>query len=180
MSLEFQLCLDEREDARVFATVILIPTSTDLSLDGVALQLCDADGNTLSPKRLLPVSGQLLGPVSSRVELRSNQGAIPAGAQVIATAWWPGGHLQAQRCTDPGTTLKEHVLAKGRIALTDEDVLLDVLPEERDIMVSLFPWVATQPNQRMLELEAQEDAHPCDDMGLDDEDAEWLKNLMDQ
>jgi hypothetical protein len=105
MPFDFQLCLDEREDARVFATVILIPDSP-FTLDGVAVQLFDAEGESLSSKLLLPVSGDLVGPVSSRVELRSRSGDIPIGSQVIATAWWPGGHLQASRCTDAGTTLR--------------------------------------------------------------------------
>ena len=181
MSLDFQLCLDEREDARVFATVILIPDADTVSLDGVAVQLFDAEGNSLSSKLLLPVSGELVGPVSSRVELRSHAGIIPSGAQVVATAWWPGGHIHAQRCTDPGTTLHEHVLASGRIALTDEDVLLDVLPEERERMVALFPWMVRPRIPGSLELDVEEEAADVvDDLGLDDDDAEWLKNLMDQ
>lgn len=178
MPFDFQLCLDEREDARVFATVILVPDCS-LTLDGVAVQLFDADGESLSSKLLLPVSGELVGPVSSRVELRSSSGAIPAGSQVIATAWWPGGHLQASRCTDPGTTLQAHALAEMAIAQTDEEVLLDVLPEEREKMLALFPWMVRPSSPKALEHE-QSVEDLGEDMGLDDEDAEWLKDLMNE
>ena len=177
MPFDFQLCLDEREDARVFATVILVPDQA-LTLEGVAVQLFDADGESLSSKLLLPVSGDLVGPVSSRVELRSRRGEIPVGSQVIATAWWPGGHVQASRCTDAGTTLQAHALAETLIGQTDEEVLLDLLPEEREQMVALFPWVV-RPSSKALEHE-QTAEDLGEDMGLDDADAEWLKDLMNE
>lgn len=177
MAIDFQLCLDQREDARVFATVILVPNA-NLMLDGVAVQLFDADGESLSSKLLLPVSGQLVGPVSSRVELRSRTGEIPPGSEVIATAWWDGEQVQARRCTDAGTTLQAHTLATGRIALSDDEVLLDVLAEERDAMIALFPWMVRPAKIKALEHEVSaEDLG--EDLGLDDADAEWLKDLMD-
>ncbi len=178
MPFDFQLCLDEREDARVFATVILVP-DCPLTLDGVAVQLFDADGESLSSKLLLPVSGDLVGPVSSRVQLRSSSGEIPVGSQVIATAWWDGGQMQASRCTDPGTTLQAHALAEMVIAQTDEEVLLDVLPEERERMMALFPWMVRPPSTKALEHE-QSAEDLSEDMGLDGDDAEWLKDLMNE
>lgn len=178
MPFDFQLCLDERHDARVFATVILVPDSV-LTLDGVAVQLFDSDGESLSSKLLLPVSGELVGPVSSRVELRSRRGEIPIGSQVVATAWWPGGQVHASRCTDAGTTLQAHALAEMAIAQTDEEVLLDLLAEERERMMRLFPWIVRPPSTKALEHE-QSAEDLGQDMGLDDADAEWLKDLMNE
>jgi hypothetical protein len=63
------------------------------------------------------------------------------------------------------------------IAKTDEEVLLDVLPEEREQMMALFPWMVPQPSTKALEhKQSAEDLG--EDMGLDGDDAEWLKDLM--
>jgi hypothetical protein len=65
------------------------------------------------------------------------------------------------------------------IAQTDEEVLLDVLPEEREQMLGLFPWMVRPASPKALEHE-QTAEDLSEDMGLDGDDAEWLKDLMNE
>lgn len=176
MELDVQLCLGERDDARIFATITLVPLREELSLHGAVVQLFDAEGESLSSKLLLPVSGTLLGPVSSHIEVRSLRGEIPPGSEVVVTAWWPDGQLQARQSTDPGTSLQAHVLGFAPVPPTDEEPLLELLSEERDRMVQLFPWLV-KPPAATIALDAEPE---LDDLGLDGDDADWLRDLMDE
>ena len=176
MQLDVQLCLEEREGPRVLASVTLLPHTSGLHLDGVAVQLFDVEGESLSSKLLLPVSGTLVGPVSSRVEVRSLRGDIPPGSEVVATAWWAEGHIQARQTTDPGTSVQAHVLNMSSVPPTDEEPLLELLSEEREQMLRLFPWIVRPPAAHIA-LDAEPD---LDDLGLHGDDAEWLRDLMDE
>lgn len=180
MPLTLTLCLDERAVDRVIASVHLAPETPGHAIEGVALQLFDAEGEPLSPKLLLPVAGALIGPLSSRVELRTDGRPIPAEAEVVVTAWWPGGQVQARRTTDPGTELAAHVRAEPEELPAAAELFEELDPAERARLVALFPWIV-RPPPKVLELTADPPAADlADAYALDEEDAEWLASLADE
>ena len=70
-----------------------------------------------------------------------------------------------------------------QLPLADRVALVRLLPEERDVIARRMPWVddpMVVPDPRGIEpLEAE--ATPdeiCEELGLEGEDAEWLKDLL--
>jgi hypothetical protein len=181
-----ELKLDGRGADRVTVSLQLSPLDEGpAALDGAALQLLAPDGEELCPRMLLPISGALTTTLTTTIELRSTR-KLPMGCEVVATAWL-GPDVVTERCpADPFTTLRDHVRG-SRISLPDpDDVELDVAePGELAALIARMPWIqqplrAPEPT---AVIEMQEEPSVADlqeDFGLEAEEAEWLKDLLDE
>ena len=187
--ISLALRLDERRPDRVFVSVILAPRDPDASVGGVSVQMFSRSGQSLGARLLLPIAGQLSQTMRSSVELRTLD-ALPPGARVVATAWWSGGQLEATCPTDPGTELGSHMRGESPVTPSDSDILQSLDATERERIAALFPWVnepMLPPDQPAAYFEpAPEDDTDsyvdelADHYELDDESAEWLKELMSE
>ena len=188
MSLElaFELRLEERGTNRVVVSVLLAPEAASVRIDGVALQLFTRVGEALGVRMLLPISGELGHPMLSTVELKSEE--IPVGSRVVGTAWHGAEQLDSTLPTDPFTELEVHMRARRRIVGSDGDPELErVGPEERALIGRDFPWIdeprlPPQPIAELTVVENESGGDPVDDLvddlGLDPESSEWLKELL--
>lgn len=185
--ITLKLGLEERRADRVFISVLLAPEEDAAAIGGVAVELRTRTGESLSPRLLLPIAGALQQPMISSVELRSVT-PIPVGSRVVSTAWWQGGQVEATCPTDPWTEMEAHMRG-GRLETSADDGrelhTLDVA--ERQAIAALFPWVDDPmiPVQPIAVLESSaghDTEEQVDDFAtehhLDDECAQWLKDLM--
>ena len=193
MSIPFslELHLDERCTDRVFVSVTLSPTSDDVaaSIGGVSVQMFNRTGQVLGPRLLLPIAGALHQPMRSTVELRAMHG-LPTGSRVVATAWWANGQLEATCPTDPWTELGTHMRGARLLTPDDDEDLEHLTPTERARIAALFPWVdepmlPPEPPAAFFEPTPEDDPDAfvdgiADQYGLDEESAEWLRELMDE
>ncbi|TNE85028.1 MAG: hypothetical protein EP330_26865 [Deltaproteobacteria bacterium] len=191
MPSSFSLDLTARDDDRVHVAVAIMPSEEALELEGVAVQLVTRKGEPLSPRLLLPIAGRLAGTMMMTAELRSIEGEIPMGARVQGTAWGKGYALEASCPADPWTELVAHVRGQPCAGKVTRDVRLEPLTgQERDAIVQRLTWLAEcpwcEPNEP-LEAVAREDTEEeddydaaVDDLGLDPEDAEFLKDLLSE
>jgi hypothetical protein len=176
----FDVAVSEAKGDRVLASIRLASDRPGQAVDGVTLQLLSAEGEELSPKFLLPVSGSLFGPVTTSVELRSRTGALPSGAEVVGTAWWSDGQLTVRRSTDPRSSLFAHARpSRPRLPMWT-DALIELIPEERAVLSRLLPWTCVACVPRPLDAETDESPRPelPEDLDLDPGDAEWLRDLL--
>ncbi len=195
LPLTFELRLEERRTDRVFVSVLVAPDGGEAALiDGVALQLLTSAGDALSTRMVLPIAGAVYQPMLSTVELRTREGGeVPLGCRVQGIAWAGADQLEATLPTDPYTELEVH--ARGRQVVVGEPdgarVLERLLPEERVRIARDFPWVDEPrvPPEPIAELEVVDNADPhggcdpefdrmCGDLGLDDANADFLKELL--
>jgi hypothetical protein len=188
VGLSFELELQERRPDRVLVSVFLQPGSAEgVTLDGVALDLCNRHRETVGPRLLLPIAGRLAGPLVTQAELRALE-PIPEGAVVVGTAWWGSEQVQASIPADPGTDLAMHVRGEGAIRPADREVLLSLSPRERIRLEAAFPWLCAstgrceQVKQAILEGQLGPNPEEVDafarDLGLGEECTAWLKDLL--
>lgn len=184
--LRFELRLEERCSDRVVVSVLLAPASAAPRIDGVALQLFTRTGDPLGVRMLLPISGELHQAMLSTVELKV-QGGIPTGTRVVCTAWCGTEQREASIPTDPFTELEVHMRARRRLGpLAGCDALEPLTSHERALIAKDFPWVeeprvpVAAAELSVVESEDSTDSvdHLVDDLGLDRDDADWLKDLL--
>jgi len=187
LALSFELRVEERGADRVVVSVLLAPTAAAIQLDGVALQLHSRVGEPLGSRMLLPIAGELRHPMLSTVELRTAD-ALPQGSKVVGTAWAGAEQRESSIPTDPFTELEVHLRARRRISpIEDERSLRRLDRTERCALAKNYPWVdeprlPTTPSELAV-VDDQETVDAFDDLvedlGLDDESAAWLKELLD-
>lgn len=185
----FELRLEERRSDRVFVSVLLAPAQAAESvarpsLDGVSVQIFQRDGEAVSPRLLLPISGTLGQPMVTTVELRADGGVLPAGSRVLGQAWSADVVVEASCPTDMWTELGSHVQGTRNVCARSGGKLRRLEPEERARLACIFPWMA---RTRMLHTEdvlepedTEEEALDalCAEYGLEGEEAEFLKELL--
>lgn len=183
LPLKFELRLEDRGGERVLVSALLAPEGPSVRLDGVALQLHTRTGEPLGVRLLLPISGELHQPMLSTVELRCD--AVPTGARVVGIAWLGGEQREATVPTDPFTELEVHMRGRRRIAAFAVADDIDLLERaERDRIARDFPWVDEPRIPRaiaeieVVEEESDDVDRMIDELGLDDESAEWLGELL--
>ena len=193
LDLDLDLRLDERGDDHVLVTVLIGPTGRAAPLEGVALQLFSG-AEAIGPRTLLPIAGTLRALVLTSVVLHAHdEEPIPPGCRVVATAWHGVDQREASIPTDPGTAFEAHV--RGLVALGDLRVdpargLEPLEPEERAMIRARLPWIdhPLVPRGSGGELEVMEAetsvadtvAQVADELGLDEETASWLNDLLDE
>lgn len=197
MPLSFDLTLLERQPDRVVVTISLCPGGDPVKLDGVAVEILNSRRERISPRLLLPVAGTLVGPLVTQAELRAPEG-IPTCSVVSGTAW-SGDEVVETLCpADDHIGLEAHVRGANVPILRSSAVLLDLLPEELEVLRQRFVWLEPHEHEeRVRPLDADAPPAPdselfepdlqglddeldslCGDLGLDDECTEWIKELM--
>lgn len=189
LDLHFELRLEERQTDRVFVSVVLAPlTEHPTAVDGVSVQMQDRAGDPLGARLVLPLSGEVAQPLLTTVEVRS-RGEIPAAARVVGVAWKGSEQLDASCPCDPGTQLEVHMRGRSVIGLGTPRDLRSLDDEERAILGRLMPWVnepahaATDAPAVVDEPDPETDeivADVAEQFDLDDEDAAFLKELLDE
>jgi hypothetical protein len=174
--------VDDRQADRVWVSVSLSPEEESHTVDGVALQLCTRDGGCLGPRLLLPISGQLAGPLVTRAELRSME-PIPRESRVVAVAWWGHEQIEVSCPSDRGTCMEFHLRGITREPLPDRTAIRNLEPGEREALAAHLPWVneswAVSDPKQIEPLDTEESLDDVvEDLGLDDENARWLKELL--
>jgi hypothetical protein len=190
LALKFELRIEERGTDRITVSVLLAPDPGPITLDGVALQLFTRTGEAQGVRMLLPIAGELHHAMLSTVELKSPDG-IALGSKVVATAWLGAEQREASVPTDPFTELEVHMRARRRILVASSDSELErLIPEERALFARDFPWI-DEPRLPVIagELTVVESEEPpeeeylddlVDNLGLDPESSEWLKELLEE
>lgn len=179
--MSFDLQLKERLPDRVVVGVLLKPTGDQAQVDGVAVSLRGPDGERLSNRLMLPIAGTLTQPMLSAVELRACAALIP-GARIVGVAWHDGEQWETSIPADPGTSLEAH--CRGRHAvkpLEDEAVrFLRPRPSEWGALQEVFPWLTPSDTPlAIVQTDEEVDVRKaCADLGLGDEDAAWLEELL--
>lgn len=188
MPVGLELYLEERREDRVVVSLCLSPGEDgSLSVDGAALQLEDADGEAICPRLLLPVAGPLTATLATTVELRAD-GTVPEGAQVVAVVWWEGGQHSARIPAEPSATLAAWLDGGCCDGTNLEDVELRALdPMERQRLGRAMPWLfvprSSSDAPPIIELRAEERTDVddfVDDLGLDDDAADWVRDLLNE
>ena len=175
MSVRLQLCLEERLTDRVVVAVFLEPESSEHALDGVAVELLDRRRESLSPRVLLPISGHLTQAITVRVELRSVS-ALPVGALVEASAWWAGDQVRVWCPTEASTQLEAHVRGRHSIPFPKVEGEFSSLGRAEAIaLADRFPWTASAGGREPMAEVADEISA---ELGLEGEDANWLRDLL--
>jgi hypothetical protein len=141
---------------------------------------------------LLPIAGTLARVMRTTVALEPEDGApVPLGASVQVVAWHGHEQREATMPTDPMTAFEVHVRGTTQWVLHDDERTLEALwPEERERLAETYPWI-DEPRLRpvakaQLEVVDHEPTREeavdafAEEMGLDDESAEWLKDLLDE
>lgn len=197
MPLDFQLTLVEKRDDRLTVGVSLCPGGEAVFLEGVAVEILSARRERVSPRLLLPISGELIGPLATQVELRTLD-EIPPGSVVVGTAWSSTGQQEALCAADRWIGLEAHVRALHPVRIErGGEPFLDLLPEERAALSGRFPWLS-RPTRGGCDVEPDggvttgelldpvppeelddELEHFAAELGLDDEDTDWLRELLD-
>jgi len=192
LDLDVELSLEERLEDSVIVSVFLSPTDGATPLDGVALRLRDRHGEGLGPRVLLPISGTLGRVMRTTVALETEDGEdIPTGASVQVVAWHGHEQREALMPTDPMTALEVHVRGTTAWVLHDGDRMLEpLLPEERAVWAEEYPWIdeprvppVAKAELGVVDHEPDTDEEVdafAEEMGLDEESAEWLKDLMSE
>lgn len=191
LGLEMELRLEQRGADRVVVSVLLAPAEGTVTVEGVALQLHSAQGDAIGARMLLPIAGTLAQPMLSTVELRTLSHDIPQGSRVVGTAWGGPHQLEITLPTDPGTAFEAHVRGHDIVSAHGSSQYLEpLLPDERALFASLFPWIDEPRLPReaagslgVVDHEPDNDELVDDfaaDMGLDEDSAEWLRDLLDE
>jgi hypothetical protein len=187
LPLDFSLRLEDCNGQRVLVSALLRPSAGVVRLEGVALQVVAGDGEPLGVRMLLPIAGELHHPMLSTVELKC--GELPRGARVVGTAWMGVEVVEAVLPTEPFTELGKHVRARSRLASFAPATELELVEgAERRRLVALYPWIDEPRVPKVAgELDVVADADEADvvdeivdGLGLDEESAEWLKDLLQE
>lgn len=193
MALDFDLQLTDRQPDRVLVSVLLRPTAEEdpIDLEGVEVMLVCPEGEPLSHRMLLPIAGRISQAIVSTVELRGH-GDLPVGARIAATAWCGCRQWDAAIPADPGTQLQAHCRGASLIR-PDRDRhfgerLLPLGCSEREALSNALPWLAPcqLPELRVVddttevERESEELRSYCSELGLDEEEADWLEDLLNE
>ncbi|HHO49836.1 MAG TPA: hypothetical protein ENK18_02945 [Deltaproteobacteria bacterium] len=171
-------------------SVLLAPHGASTWIEGVALQLLAPGGEPLSARVLLPISGDLRHPMLSTLELIAHTEPIPQGSRVSGTAWAGTDQIETTVPTDPFTELEVHMRARRRIDPDGDDRDLRLLSaEERALIAQDFPWI-DEPRLPLAVGElgvveggpSEEEAldELIGELGIDEESAEWLKELLEE
>ncbi len=187
MDVELELRIHERRDDRVIVALRLVP-SGDLpaTVDGAALHVVDVDGDEVCPQVLVPVSGALSGPVDLTVELRATR-KLPAGCRVVGLVWSGPDQTTSSCPADPDVSLFEFLRGSRHRVPAEDTVELFTLDEvQRTHLEANWPWL-TRPvrvaeDQTFLEAGTLADDVDslCEDLGLDEDSAEWLHDLLNE
>lgn len=181
--LTFELQLKERLPDRVVVGVLLGPTEGEAQVDGVAVSLRGPDGERLSNRLMLPIAGTLTQRMLTAVELRALDELVP-GTRIVGVAWHDGEQWEADIPADPGTCLEAHCRGWGAVKpLEDEAVWFRSLaPAQLAVLQEAFPWLTpTEAPLSVVETdEAVDVKRACRDLGLDDEAADWLADLLNE
>lgn len=175
MKIDLQLSLTAREPDRAHVLLCLDPAEEACELDGVAVELFSRRDERLSPRLMLPIQGVLSHPIEVRAELRAQQ-PFGLGGYVLATAWH--GKEQRTACcpADMWTAFERHVQGRRPVPLPGPLPGLTRLEDaELRALSRTFTWLPTP-----LEPEPVDDLVDdiAEDLGLEAEDAEWLRELM--
>jgi hypothetical protein len=166
-------------------------TPEPITVDGVAVMLVGPQGECLSHRLLLPIAGTLHQPMVSTVELRAID-VLPKGSRVVGLAWHGSNQWEASCPADPGTHIEAHV--RGRRALqprprppAQAPVFEALTASERYSLAASFPWLTPceRPPPKVVEPELETATNEeirsfCEDLGLDEEDTDWLEALLDE
>lgn len=184
--LNVHLRLEQRQPDRVRVAVLLAPAREPVRLDGVALGLVDEHGEALSARLLLPVAGLLAQPMESAVELRSHA-EIPEGSRIVGTAWTEGGEVELSCPADPCPDLQDHLRGRRAIGTLTRRAgrahgLDEIEPEERCRLARVFHWLAPSPAcaPRVVEDRTSIADEISDELGLDEETARFVRELMEE
>ena len=181
MSVSLELRLDERHSDRVLVTVLVNPDAPEARVDGVAIELVSLNKEPIGPRMLLPIAGVLAGPVCTRVELRA-PGSIPIGATLRGHVWWGEDQVFTTLPADPYTELEAHVRGKGGLRpCRSAEKFRALATHEMDRLRSAFAWLAgrrTPIRSPEPELELTEEV--TEELGLTDEDAAFLRELLNE
>ena len=180
MALTLHLVIEQRRPDRVFVLIELQQKGEPLNISGAAVELRSARGVLVSPRMILPIAGELAGPLATRVELRA-QRAIPQGAKVYGVVFHDKNQTEATIPVDPCTELEAHVRGRGNICRFAEKPLEPLTPADEYALQQAFPW-AIQDDEE----EEYHDTLDADDLsdevakslGLDDEEAEFLREIL--
>jgi len=191
--LDFELRLEERCADRVVVSVLLAPRGEEsVHIDGVALHLERRDGERIGAERVLPISGSLRHPMLSTIELKLEDGQLPTGSRVVGIAWNGAEQNEALLPTDPYTELEAHLRARRRISLADgieSSELQRLSAPERARLAQDHPWIneprLTRDAPALTVVDHDETTDSAegidgivDDLGLDADSSEWLKDLL--
>lgn len=190
MDLDFDLQLTDRQPDRVLVSVLLRPASDEpVAVDGVAVMLTSPDGESLSHRMLLPIAGTLSHPMASTVELRGHA-PLPQGTRIVGLAWAGDRQWEVRIPADPGTQMAAHCCGKVTLRVHDDRVFaehfLPLSPEELATLAVAFPWLApcqdelTVVDDTTMDEEDAEFRAYCEELGLCDDDADWLEELMSE
>ena len=176
VGLDLGVELEEHAADRVHVTVTLSPTVRPVEVTGVAVELFGRRRESLGPRLLLPISGTVTGPIATRAELRC-RGPIPRGSFVEATAWMPHEELAATCPAEPPPVLEGHVRGRHPLMSADRDRSLGSLSHtEKCALARCLSWLpAPAAEEKGCDVDAIQE-----ELGLDDEDADWLRELMEE
>lgn len=187
MGLHIDLHLDERHEERVAVTVYVSPTADTSRVEGLIVELRTGDGERLGPKLCLPVAGELTGPLSTHAVVHADR-PIPKFSEVVATAWADKELTQLRVPAELSTALEAHV--RGQVlSLRGTPQPEALTPLEAARLEEWMPWISEPPRRQQTQLEPllaraehADEVDPVDeiaaDLGLDEENAEWLKELL--
>lgn len=188
MPVTFELHLEERLPDRVIVSVHLAPRRPGARVDGVALELFSRKRESLSPRVVLPITGDLIGEIVVRAEIRANDGPLPPGVTVIGTAWWDTDQVRAVCPADPWTELEAHMRGRRCVktrGFADEDWLTSLEVPERRRLAALFPWIdhprdpcQTYEHEPLDALDVVDEI--SEELGLDEANTAWLRELLDE
>lgn len=179
--LSFDLQLKERLPDRVVVGVLLKPTGASAQVDGVAVALRGPDGERLSNRLMLPIAGTLTQPMLTAIELRACTALVP-GARIVGIAWHDGEQWETSIPADPGTCLEAHCRGWHAVKPIEDEALRFKRPRLHELaaLQEAFPWLTpSEAPLAIVETEEEVDVRrACEDLGLDEEDAEWLEELL--
>lgn len=189
MPVTFELHLEDRQPDRVIVSVRLAPRRSPMRVDGVAIELFSRKRESLSPRVMLPITGDLVGEIVVRAEIRAHQPPLPAGATIVGTAWWDTDQVRTLCPADPWTELEAHMRGRRCVAsraFADDGWLCTLEPEERRTLAARFPWI-DHPRDPCPGFEADEPLDALDvvdeiseELGLDEANTAWLRELLEE
>ncbi len=176
MDVVMDVRLVSREPDRVGVVVHLTPKHATVTLDGVAVELLSRQGESIGPRMMLPIAGRLAGPLQTAVELRTSVGELYLGGTVTVTAWEGNQQLTASCPADMWTAFERHVKGSEPVLPAESNESLESLePEELRALWAAFTWLKEPEPAPEPELDDL-----VEELGLDDEDAAWLRDLMNE
>jgi hypothetical protein len=182
MPLSLHLQIEQRRPDRAVVLIELQHEGDVIHVTGAAIELRSAQGILLSPRMLLPIAGDLTGPLATRVELRATQ-HIPHGSQVYGVVFFDGDRAETSIPVDPCTELQAHV--RGMRVISGGETALETLdPVEEYALQQLFPW--TYDDRERDEEDEEDEASEQDDvtdevaksLGLDEEETAFLREIL--